>query len=509
MAGEGLFFTGQVLTNNRDLLEEEATRQQLDMQREELELKKQAAADKRKEARKKNEVDPNSYSLDDMDPFLQEQFQGEVSDYQSFVTENSLNFDDNIELKNQKLKNEGNLNISGGRYRSISTDLTSYQNLIKNGKGDKLALAEDGSYLYDYNYKKIQEEVNKRKANPDEGMTFDEAMEAYPIDADTVMKRTEWVDPTIALFATDNANRKGTYDNEDDGYKYKTISNSQKNITQTAIKNKLTVNSQGFHNDPNYKRIYDTKLLTIEGNEMTAKDAFFLEAYVDPETGERAEITDATNLLDILDSESDKFNKPASNAYAEYLAKKISEQGYKDMTDEKDGKFVGETSSEKKAREAEEDQLQYNIDTAETIASNETADSQGTGYQTHYDTPGLKVTLEKKNITETITFADIQNGGSVEATAFIEMSKKIGNTVSANVKVMGVTLDSNGIPVVLVQQEHAGDTSQAFVRYDILADKIPELAGANVKRLVNYKKPKKETTPVDSNGEGSKYNKQG
>tara|TARA_R110000803_G_C11891451_1_gene310998 strand:- start:348 stop:887 length:540 start_codon:yes stop_codon:yes gene_type:complete len=179
------------------------------------------------------------------------------------------------------------------------------------------------------------------------------------------------------------------------------------------------------------------------------------------------------------------------------------------MTDERDGKIQGETSADKKSREAEEDQLQYNIDTAETIASNETADSQGTGYQTHYDTPGLKVTLEKKNITETITFADIQNGGSVEATAFIEMSKKIGNTVSANVKVMGVTLDSNGIPVVLVQQEHAGDTSQAFVRYDILADKIPELAGANVKRLVNYKKPKKETTPVDSNGVGSKHNKQG
>ena len=510
MAGEGLFFTGTVLKNNRNLLEEEATRQQLDMQREELELKKQAAADKRKEARKKNEVNPNSYSLDGMDTFLAEQFQGSVSDYQSFVTENSLNFDDNIELKNQKLKDEGDLLVSGNRYKSISTDLTSYENLIKNGKGDKLALAEDGSYLYDYNYKKIQEEVNKRKANPDEGMTFDEAMEAYPINVDTAMKRTEWIDPTKALFATDNANRKGTYDNEDDGYKYKTISNSQKNITQTAIKNKLTVNSQGFHNDPNYKRIYDTKLLTIEGNEMTAKEAFFLEAYVDPETDQVGGITGATNLLDILDPENkDRFNKDASNAYAEYLAKKISDQGYKDMTDERDGKIQGETSADKKSREAEEDQLQYNIDTAETIASNETADSQGTGYQTHYDTPGLKVTLEKKNITETITFADIQNGGSVEATAFIEMSKKIGNTVSANVKVMGVTLDSNGIPVVLVQQEHAGDTSQAFVRYDILADKIPELAGANVKRLVNYKKPKKETTPVDSNGVGSKHNKQG
>tara|TARA_R100000541_G_scaffold53_5_gene102 strand:+ start:626 stop:2128 length:1503 start_codon:yes stop_codon:yes gene_type:complete len=494
MAGEGLFFTGQVLTNNRDLLEEEATRQQLDMQREELELKKQAAADKRKEARKKNEVDPNSYSLDEMDPFLQEQFQGEVSDYQGFVIENSLNFDDNIELKNQKLKNEGNLNISGGRYRSISTDLTSYQNLIKNGKGDKLALAEDGSYLYDYNYKKIQEEVNKRKANPDEGMTFDEAMEAYPIDADTVMKRTEWVDPTIALFATDNANRKGTYDNEDDGYKYKTISNSQKNITQTAIKNKLTVNSQGFHNDPNYKRIYDTKLLTIEGNEMTAKEAFFLEAYVDPETGERAEITDATNLLDILDSESDNFNKDASNAYAEYLAKKISDQGYKDMTDERDGKIQGETSAQKKAREAEEDQMEYNVDTAKIISSSKPGDEANTGYQTYYGHPKLAKDLTK-GIKSDSPLSAILNPSSDQAIAFKKMAQaSMKDATTMEFDVISITLDSNGLPVALIQIPN-NPNSKAFIPYSRLSSKTIEMLGDDVKNIVNYKQPEVKFDP--------------
>ena len=502
MAQEGLFFTGTVLKNNRDLLKEEAARQQLAMQREQLELQKQAAADKRKEARKKNETKPGSYSLDGMDPFLAELFQGSVSEYQSFVTDNSMDFDDNPELKNRKLKDEGNLSVQGSRYKSISSDLTLYQNLIKNGNGDRLALAEDGSYLYDYNYKKIQEEVNKRKANSDEGMTLEEAMEAYPIDSESVMKRTKWIDPTIALFENDNANRKGTYDNEDDGYKYKTISNSQKNITQTSIKNSLTVNSQGFHNDPNYKRLYDTKELIIEGNEMTAKEAFFLEAYIDPETEQVGGITGATNLLDILNPESERFNKEASNAYAEYLAKKISEEGYKNMTDERDGKIQGETSTDKKAREAKEAQMEYNVEATEIMASNETSDSQGTGYQTHYDTPGLKVTLEKKNITETITFADIQNGGSDEATNFKNKAKDAqSGAVSAKVKVMGVTLDSNGIPVVLVKLASddgtplAGDAYQVFVRYDILADKIPELSGKNVKQLVNYKKPKVEFDP--------------
>ena len=496
MAQEGLFFTGTVLKNNRNLLEEEATRQQLEIQKEQLELQKQAAADRRKEARKKNETKPGSYSLDGMDPFLAELFQGSVSEYQSFVTDNSMDFDDNPELKNRKLKNEGDLSVQGSRYKSISSDLTSYRNLIKNGNGDKLALAEDGSYLFEYNLNKQKEAVN----NGD--MTINEAIETYPTDVDAIMKRTKWVDPTTALFENDNTNRKGTYDNEDDGYKYKAISDSQKNVTQTAIKNSLTINSQGFHNDPNYKRLYDTKLLTIEGNEMNAKEAFFLEAYIDPETEQVGGITGATNLLDILDPESERFNKEASNAYAEYLANKISEEGYKNMTAERDGKIQGDTNAEKKAREAEEAQIEYNVEKTEIMASNETSDSQGTGYQTHYDTPGLKVTLEKKNITETITFADIQNGGSDEATNFKNKAKDAqGGAVSAKVKVMGVTLDSNGMPVVLVKLASddgtplAGDAYQVFVRYDILADKIPELSGKNVKQLVNYKKPKADFDP--------------
>ncbi len=496
MAQEGLFFTGTVLKNNRNLLEEEATRQQLEIQKEQLELQKQAAADKRKEARKKNETKPGSYSLDGMDPFYAEQFQGSVSEYQSFVTDNSMDFDDNPELKNRKLKNEGDLSVNVSRYKSISSDLTSYRNLIKNGKGDKLALAEDGSYLFEYNLNKQKEAVGSGD------MTIDEAIKAYPTDVDTIMNRTEWVDPTIALFTADDlpANRKVV--SNDGEYEYTEIESDKKDQTQTAIKNSLTVNSQGFHNDPNYKRLYDTKLLTIEGNEMTAKEAFFLEAYVDPETEQVGGITGATNLLDILDPESERFNKEASNAYAEYLAKKISEEGYENRGRKQGGKFVGETSAEKKSREAEEAQMEYNVDTAETIASNETADSQGTGYQTHYDTPGLKVTLEKKNIIETITFADIQNGGSDEATNFKNKAKDAqSGAVSAKVKVMGVTLDSNGIPVVLVKLASddgtplAGDAYQVFVRYDILADKIPELSGKNVKQLVNYKKPKADFDP--------------
>ena len=485
MAQEGLFFTGTVLKNNRNLLQEEAARQQLAMQREQLELQKQAAADKRKEARKKNETKPGSYSLDGMDPFYAEQFQGSVSEYQSFVTDNSMDFDDNPELKNQKLKNEGDLSVQGSRYKSISSDLTSYRNLIKNGNGDQLALAEDGSYLFEYNLNKQKEAVNSGD------MTINEAIEAYPTDVDTIMKRTKWIDPTIALFENDNANRKGTYDNEDDGYKYKTISNSQKNITQTSIKNSLTVNSQGFHNDPNYKRLYDTKELIIEGNEMTAKEAFFLEAYIDPETEQVGGITGATNLLDILDPESERFNKEASNAYAEYLAKKISEEGYKNMTAERDGKIQGETSTDKKAREAEEAQLQYNIDTYNDIRN--TATAEELGYQIH-DTKYQGAENPQNNKVD-IKISDIK--GTTQGAAMKKsMENQLGTDYNGTspVIVIGVTLDGDGQVVARVKNVKSG--VEAYVSWNKVASKqIYDAMNPEGKKLIDYKQPKVEFDP--------------
>jgi len=490
MAGEGLFFTGTVLKNNRNLLEEEATRQQLDMQREELELKKQAAADKRKEARKKNEVNPNSYSLDGMDPFYAEQFQGGVSDYQSFVTENSLNFDDNIELKNQKLKDEGDLLISGNRYKSISSDLTSYQNLIKNGKGDKLALAEDGSYLFEYNLNKQKEAVGSGD------MTINEAIKAYPTDVDTVMNRTEWVDPTKALFESDDlpANRKVV--SNDGEYEYTEIESDRKAQTQASITASLTVNSQGFHNDTDYKKLYDTKLLTIEGNEMTAKEAFFLEAYVDPDTEQVGGITGATNLLGILDPESETFNKEASNAYAEYLGKKISEEGYENRGRKQGGKFVGETSAEKKSREAEEDQMEYNVDTAKIISSSKPGDEANTGYQTYYGHPKLAKDLTK-GIKSDSPLSAILNPSSDQAIAFKKMAQaSMKDATTMEFDVISITLDSNGLPVALIQIPN-NPNSKAFIPYSRLSSRTIEMLGDDVKNIVNYKQPEKTTTAAD------------
>ena len=69
MAGEGLFFTGQVLKNNRDLLAEEAAREQLKLQKEQLEFQKENAAARRRENRRRNQPSPLSFDSSSMGLF--------------------------------------------------------------------------------------------------------------------------------------------------------------------------------------------------------------------------------------------------------------------------------------------------------------------------------------------------------------------------------------------------------------------------------------------------------
>ena len=491
MAGEGLFFAGTVLKNNRDLIKEDVVREELAIKKEQLELQKQDAANKRKDARSKGQkANLQDYSLDGINPLFVPDFQSNVGGYQDFANNNAMSiFDGDTGLRNEQSAQERDLSALSNNYISLSSDITSLDSLVNNNKGGQLKLAENGDYLYKYNMSMIQEAT-------DGGMSMSEALELYPIDAQSMINKTEWEDPTKALFDADDSNDNRKVVSNDGEYNYTEIEPQKKADTQTAITNSLKVNSQGFHNDTNYKRLYDTKLLTIEGNEMTAKEAFFLESYIDPETGQVGGITGSDSLLEMLDPESERFDKDISNAYAEYLGKKISEEGYENKGRKQGGKFVGETSTEKKEREAEEAQIEYNNDKYKIISSSKTGDSHKTGYQTHYDNSDLKVMLDDKNIEGAISFADIMNGGSPEAVAFIEAATngREGAT-DADVVIRGVTLDGNGKPVVLVK--YLGSGNQVFVPYSILADRIPESSGKNVKNLVNYKQPEKKTTAAE------------
>ena len=87
----GLFFTGVVYKNNRDFLKEEATRQQLAMMKERLELQKQQLADSRAEARRKNlNVPTKNYDTKSLLPELAKDFQSGCTSFQNEVDRNAL-----------------------------------------------------------------------------------------------------------------------------------------------------------------------------------------------------------------------------------------------------------------------------------------------------------------------------------------------------------------------------------------------------------------------------------
>jgi len=489
MAGEGLFFAGTVLKNNRDLIKEDMAREELALKKEQLELQKQAAADKRKDARSKGQkANLQDYSLDGINPLFVSDFQSNVGGYQDFANNNAMSiYDGDTGLKNEQSSQERDLSALSNNYISLSSDITSLDSLVKNNKGGQLKLAENGEYLYVHNMSKIGEVTQGENA-----ISMSEALELYPIDAQSMINKTEWVDPTKALFDADDSNDNRKVVSNDGEYNYTEIEPQKKANTQAAITNSLKVNSQGFHNDTNYKRLYDTKLLTIEGNEMTAKEAFFLEAYIDPETEQVGGITGSDSLLEMLDPESERFDKDVSNAYAEYLGKKISEEGYENKGRKQGGKFVGETSAEKKNREDEEAQLQYNIDIYNDIKS--TATVEELGYQVH----ASKYTgaENSQNNKVDIKLSDIKGttqGTAMETASTNDIDSENG---MAKVIVLGVTLDGDGQVVARVR--HVKSETEAYVSWNKVASKqIYDAMRPEGKQLIDYKQPETKTTAGD------------
>lgn len=326
----GLFFTGTVLKNNRDLLKEQEARERLAMDKEKLAMQKEDIAARRKEARRKgSKAQIKDYGVGDMNPFLVDQFQPQVGQYEGFATENAIAiYDGDNDAKKQQLSLERDLTSTLSKYNNISNDLTSLDNLVTAGNADNLKLTEDGSYLYQYNWSKVQEEVNKRKLNPDEGMTLEEALEAYPVDAQSMVNETEFKDHISAMFDAEATNREGSK-----SYTSKSgFSRSESFITDDqfsrgnleAVKS-LTPDSNGNWDNIDSKKIYIGKegLFKVGDNMLSGPEAFALEVKgitsVSDEDG-------STPFLDKLMPGSGPEQEELRNEYIQYLAKKYEDQ---------------------------------------------------------------------------------------------------------------------------------------------------------------------------------------
>ena len=525
MTGDGLFFTGVVLKNSRNLQQEEAAREALRIQREELEIQKQNAAEARRKRREDGKVQPKDYNLDNMDPFLAKQFQSQVNDYTSFVRENAFDIKDSNELTSQQSKLESDLAVNGNKYRSISSDLQSLDDLATSNNKNTLKLAEDGkTYLYEYNYQKIQEEIDSGN------MTLDKALEVYPINPEFMVKKSDFVPFYQALIDADEANPQNKY--QKDGYNMLGISDDQKVDTTSDIASKLKVNINNNHNDNNASQVYNNEMLEgPDGERISAKNAFFLEAYVDPNTDIKGGITSPSqDLMDQLDPSKGEppFNRELSDQYAEYLAEKIAERGYRDKKDRRGTLITKGSISDQKRREQEQAQEQYNINTYEYINESTPIDKHGVGVS-QYESDANNVvnqSIDKNQPAVNVSVSDFHKSMSPEALLAFKKRVMIDDTretegeaaeeyladnsnfTGIEAKLVEVGIDGNGNVIGVIRLGSGTDAPKAVIPWNQLssAEHDTALKVPGVQRVINYRQPKtqltedggKKRTPISS-----------
>ena len=315
MAGEGLFFTGTVLKNNRNLLEEEAARQQLEMQREQLELQKQAAADKRKDARKKNDYKSKDYTPEGLNPFFIDNVVSKTSDYKKYVDKNSQEYDNDSSIRSNIVDMEGGLTSYISKAKNISSILTSYDTLVKQGKGDSLAVSEDGSYLYEYNFNKIQEATSGENA-----ISLDEALELYPLDSGTTVNKTPYKNPINALY--DAKGSKMTTITNADGSQYRTLGDISKESENVVAG--LTPDKNGNWDNPDMEKLYLGIEGTIESEGMDG-NVSFPAAFAFETRG--IDIAGSTTFTDKLNPKNpDTYDPELANEYIQFIKNKSEEK---------------------------------------------------------------------------------------------------------------------------------------------------------------------------------------
>ena len=157
---KALFFTGQVLKNNRNLLQEENARQRLAMQQEMLELRKQEAADRRKNARKNN-LDKSSVDSDFSgvsDPRLKLAISNRTREFNKFVGDNYDNQDPEVQAKINEMKD--NLKLFVDYAGGLDTKLALYNPLNEDAASLRYQTDEEGNNMIDINRDNIFQEIN-------------------------------------------------------------------------------------------------------------------------------------------------------------------------------------------------------------------------------------------------------------------------------------------------------------------------------------------------------------
>tara|TARA_R100001443_G_scaffold20648_1_gene32840 strand:- start:9732 stop:11159 length:1428 start_codon:yes stop_codon:yes gene_type:complete len=235
MAGEGLFFTGQVLKNNRNLLQEEAVREQLRLRREQLDLQKQRIADQRAEARRRREK-PKDYSFESIENRFVPSFSNRILNLRNLAGENP---------DNSNLINTETLNIDTEQQvlKGITSQYQSLVELSRQGKDKNFIRNDQGGYVYEDNLNAISEGY----AN---GQNLNDLMLMYPLNYDDIADVTIFQNPIGSRVSDFIKDQKVLP--EVNNFKVPFSSGIQEK-TKSYILQNSTPNPDGSFDDPNFE----------------------------------------------------------------------------------------------------------------------------------------------------------------------------------------------------------------------------------------------------------------
>jgi len=324
MAGEGLFFTGTVLKNSRNLLQEQAAREQLKLQNEQLDLQREEKIQARKDARAKNEKGLyTSLSIEGAERYA-DYFSVRQTDIDNYTRENSelildnANSEEAIALKAMQDSFRTDVNSAVRRGQLLNT----YDKSKIDNKTDSYKVDDNGSLVYEVSENQFIESLNS-------GADFQQSLADYDIGINNIINKSE-SNPVLEVINND----KLGYEKSDrvdvkSGLTFNEYSDETKQAMTDKVFEGLTVNERGSWDNTKFQDLYKNGTVLVEEEDGSKSKVSSINVFFEEEYDNSApEDTLKNTLMPTINGEVNPlFDPKLSNQYAQWLSnRKIEEE---------------------------------------------------------------------------------------------------------------------------------------------------------------------------------------
>ena len=316
---DGLFFTGTVFKNNRNLIQEENSRRQLAMQEEALNMKKEEAAAKRKKARQdqaekyQEEADLSGVN----DPRLAEALLNKVEEVNKFAADNYENQDDpafRAELKAKRAE----VQLFGKYLTQLDSKIAAYNPLSEDAQNIRYKSDEKGNNLFEFNVDNVISSLN------DGTFDLNSRIASFTDDFDGNIVK----DKPTPDYITDLDNFETTYVDQTTGETKKGLPPNARAAFIGNFENNYSINAttKDFVGKSQEDAYFNTTF-NVNGDAMTGIELYLKEVEGTPNVEGVYQ-----SYKDRFDPKSESFDEALHFKYVKFLGQKIYEKESKART---------------------------------------------------------------------------------------------------------------------------------------------------------------------------------